>query len=89
MGSIRAAIRNDVCEISRLVVDPSWQRNGIGTKLVLAIEEHFPATNRFALFTGNLSVGNIRLYQRLGYQIIRTVRTSNAVTLVYMEKQLL
>jgi ribosomal protein S18 acetylase RimI-like enzyme len=87
VGSVRAAYRNDVCEIGRLVVHPEYQRQSIGTRLMHAVEALFPHAARFELFTGERSVGNIRLYERLGYRIVRSERLSPAVTLVYMEKR--
>lgn len=87
VGSVRAAYENDVCEIGRLVVHPEYQRQAIGTRLMHAIEAGFPQSERFELFTGDRSLGNIRLYERLGYSIVRSERLSVAVTLVFMEKR--
>lgn len=87
IGSVRAAYRNDACEIGRLIVHPEHQRRSIGTRLMHAAEALFPHAARFELFTGERSVGNIRLYERLGYRIVRAERLSPAVTLVYMEKR--
>jgi len=87
VGSVRAAYRDGVCEIGRLVVHPGHQRRSIGTRLMQAIEAHFPQAARFDLFTGERSVGNIRLYERLGYRIVRSEELSPAVTLVYLEKR--
>lgn len=87
VGSVRAACEKDVCEIGRLVVHPQYQRQAIGTRLMHAIEATFPQAERFELFTGDRSLGNIRLYQRLGYGIVRSERPSVAVTLVFMEKR--
>ena len=53
---------------------------------MMAIEEEFPSAMRFELFTGGKSTGNIRLYERLGYQIFKTKRLSPQVELVFMEK---
>lgn len=87
VGSVRAAYERDVCEIGRLVVHPRYQRRSIGTRLMHAIEALFPEAERFELFTGDRSVGNIRLYERLGYRIVRSERFSAAVTVVFMEKR--
>ena len=66
---------------------PDYQGRSIGTRLMYAIEALFPQAERFELFTGERSVGNIRLYERLGYKIVRSEQLSPAVTLVYMEKR--
>lgn len=85
VGSVRAALRNGVCEIGRLIVHPDHQRQSIGTHLMQAIEAAFPHASRYALFTGARSVGNVRLYGRLGYEAMRTERLSPSVALIYME----
>ena len=86
IGSVRASIHDSTCYIGRLIVHPEYQHKGVGTHLMLAIETEFPSMRRFELFTGSRSTGNIRLYERLGYQIFRTDRLSPQIELVFMEK---
>ena len=86
IGSVRASIHDSTCYIGRLIVHPEYQHKGVGTHLMLAIETEFPSMRRFELFTGSRSTGNIRLYERLGYQIFRTDRLSPKIELVFMEK---
>ncbi len=86
IGSVRASLRGGTCAIGRLIVHPDFQRRGTGTRLMRAMEAEFPAAERFELFTGTRSEGNIRLYERLGYRAFRTDRLSERVELVYMEK---
>ena len=57
--------------MGRLIVHPRHQRSGIGTALLQAIETCFADAERFELFTGEQSEGNIRLYTALGYRILR------------------
>jgi ribosomal protein S18 acetylase RimI-like enzyme len=66
-------------------VHPDFQNQGIGTRLMNAIEGHFQV-RRYELFTGRRSERNIHLYQKLGYRIIRAERHTDKVELVYMEK---
>jgi ribosomal protein S18 acetylase RimI-like enzyme len=87
VGSVRAFSRDGTCFIGRLIVHPDLQRHGIGTRLMQAIEGRFQDAERYELFTGHKSEGNIRLYQRLGYKVFRSEKVSDALTLVYMEKQ--
>lgn len=50
------------------------------------IETCFTQAARFQLLTGEQSLGNIRLYSRLGYRILRTESAPGGVALVHMEK---
>ena len=42
---------------------------------------------RFVLFTGHRSAGNLRLYRGAGYADTRVVAVTDALNLVHMEKQ--
>lgn len=86
VGSVRACLRGEVCEIARLIVDPAFQRQGIGSSLLRQIEGRFPTAAAYELFTGERSESNIRLYHRHGYAIVRREVLSAAVTLVYLRK---
>ena len=87
VGSVRARLTAEGCQVGRLVVEPGWQGRGIGTLLMRAIEQAFPEAARFQLFTGSRSEGNIRLYERLGYQRTHDEVLSPAVTLTHLEKR--
>jgi ribosomal protein S18 acetylase RimI-like enzyme len=87
IGSVRARMDDTTtCAIGRLMVHPEYQGQGIGTRLMQAVERHFNEAQRFELFTGEKSARNIRLYERLGYREFRRVPTSSGLTLVYMGK---
>ncbi len=86
VGSVRASVKDGLCSIGRLVVHPEYQRQGIGSRLMQRIESMFPEAEKFELFTGSRSEGNIRLYTRLGYAVSRTERLSPNVLLVFMQK---
>lgn len=86
VGSIRAAVKERTCFISRLIVDPDHQNQGIGSILMLHVESVYQNTaDRFELFTGQISEKNIYLYSKLGYRIFRTDDTYT-VPICYMEK---
>jgi GNAT superfamily N-acetyltransferase len=87
VGSVRARESAGTCHVGRLVVVPQLQGQGVGTRLMRAVEAAFPRVGRFELFTGNRSAANIRLYERLGYRPCREQVLSPAVTLVFMEKR--
>ena len=86
IGSVRAYSYNDSCFIGRLIVHPEWQGQGFGSKLMNDIEAYFADVQRYELFTGTKSVGNIRLYKRLGYKSFKEQVVNESVSLVYMEK---
>lgn len=85
-GSVRARLRDGVCEIGRLVVHPDFQGRGIGSALPAGIERCFPSAVRYEVFTGHRSEANLRLYQRNGYVITHRKPLSPAVTLVFLSK---
>jgi ribosomal protein S18 acetylase RimI-like enzyme len=68
IGSVRAATKEGRCHVGRLMVHPNYQRQGLGARLLVAIEEAFPEASTYELFTGNLSEGNLRLYRSIGYK---------------------
>lgn len=86
IASVRAYMKQETCLIGRLIVQPGFQGQGIGTKLMNEIEGHFSTAKRFELFTGHRSKRNIYLYQKLGYQVFKKARVKKNLTLLYMEK---
>lgn len=86
IGSARAIARDGTCYIGRVIVHPRLQKRGIGKRLVEAIEREFPGVQRYELFTGDRSEGNLRFYAGLGYVPFRTAAINDVVKLVYMEK---
>ncbi len=87
IGSVRGYQLNHTCYVERLIVHPDFQRRGIGTRLLKRIEELFPTSHRFELFTGHKSESNIRLYSSLGYKAFRREAVTERLTFVYMEKR--
>lgn len=86
IGSVRARRIGDTWQIGRLVVHPDFQGQGLGTRLLRAIERESGDSRKLELFTGHRSAGNIRLYERLGYVRSHEQVLSPAITLVFMEK---
>jgi ribosomal protein S18 acetylase RimI-like enzyme len=87
VGSVRASFDGGTCAIGRLIVHPDYQRKGIGTQLLMKIETIFSQAERFELFTGSQSRGNIHLYEKLGYRIFRKESLSSNVRLTFLEKR--
>ncbi len=84
VGSVRGRVADGTGYIGRLAVAPDVQGQGIGTRLLKAIEAELDAP-RYELFTGPRSEPNIRLYERLGYRRIPT--PPGAPPLVFLEKR--
>ncbi|MBN1470485.1 MAG: GNAT family N-acetyltransferase [Syntrophaceae bacterium] len=73
VGSVRAYNDNDTCFISRLIVLPEFQNQGIGKALMNAIEYRFRnVVKRYELFTGVRDSRNLYLYNQLGYKSYKT-----------------
>jgi len=85
IGSVRAWEEKDTVYVGKLMVHPENQGKGIGTKLLLAVEEVFPG-KRYELFTSTQSARNIALYQRCGYRIFTEKQVNEALRFVYLEK---
>lgn len=86
VGSVRACLADGVCKIGRLIVKPSYQGQGIGTKLMNEIEAMFSHAAFYEVFTGHKSLLNIKLYKRLGYHPYKEEAVSNSLSLVFLQK---
>jgi ribosomal protein S18 acetylase RimI-like enzyme len=72
VGTVRAALRDDdVVEIGRLAVDDGFERRGIASALMGALEAAYPEASRFELFTGSEAADALALYDRIGYRVFR------------------
>ena len=85
IGSVRAYQKGETVYIGKLMVHPEMQKKGIGTKLLLEIENEYPS-QRYELFTSTKSISNIRLYKRLGYKIFKEESVSQELQFVYLQK---
>lgn len=86
VGSARAYERDGTAFIGRVIVSPALQGQGLGKRLMAAIEAEFPSVGRFELFTGHLSTRNLRFYRSLGYREFKTVAVSEKLSFIYLEK---
>ena len=86
VGAVRGKTKGERCQIGRLSVLPELQDRGIGRMLMEAIEARFPRAGSFELFTGHRSEKTIALYKKLGYEVFRTKKESDTLTLVFMRK---
>ena len=75
-------------EVARLAVAPDRQGEGLGTRLLVAVERHArPGVTALVLFTGERSDRNLRLYARHGYAETRRTPAGTR-QLVHMRKPL-
>jgi ribosomal protein S18 acetylase RimI-like enzyme len=86
IGSVRGYLRDGTCYIGRLIVHPDFQNRGIGTRLMQEMESHFGQADRYELFTGEKSIKDLHLYQKLGYRFLRREQITQRVVVVYLEK---
>jgi len=85
IGSVRGYEKQDTAYIGKLIVSPRYQNQGIGKRLLQAIENEFDG-KRYELFTGIKSEKNLRLYEKCGYVRFKTEEAANGPTFVYLEK---
>ena len=90
LAALRAIVRADganAAEIGRLAVVPDGQGQGLGTRLLSALEERLPAAvAELRLYTGERSEANLRLYRRLGYVETHRTATPAGYALVHLSK---
>lgn len=87
VGSVQGRLSKGRCLIGRLMVHPGRQGRGIGSRLMAAIERSFPEAESYRLFTGEKSLGNIRLYERLDYRTYQRKEVPGSFGIVFMEKK--
>ena len=86
VGTVRALVRPDgVVEVGRLAVDESFLRQGIGRALMRAVEQAYPKSRRFELFTGAEAEVPLALYEGLGYRTFKRQAGEN-VDIVWLAK---
>lgn len=86
IGSVRAHEQAGSVYVGKLMVRLEYQRQGWGSRLLLAVEKTIPAS-RYELFTSSKSTQNLYLYQKAGYKIFDEKQIDAALTLIYLEKQ--
>ncbi|ORI20568.1 N-acetyltransferase [Rhodococcus sp. 1168] len=91
LGAVRVCVlpANARCtEVGRLVVAPDVQVRGLGSRLLELVEARVSEDiTELKLFTGEHSVGNLRLYSRFGYRETHRVPTASGYGLVYLSKR--
>ena len=88
IGSVRTMIKNETCFIGKLMVQPDYQNQGIGAKLMRTVEESLRNIKKIELFTGDKSTKNIYFYKKLGFNEFKTEKVNDNLSLVYLRKEL-
>jgi len=85
IGSVRGRLEGNTAYIGKLMVSPEHQGQGLGKKLLAAIEQEFPG-RRFELFTSSKSERNLHIYEVAGYKCFRKTMGDTGIEFVYLEK---
>lgn len=90
VGAVRARLDEALLLIGRLVIAPDRQGEGIGSKLLEAVERagRDAGATTAELFTGSLSTANLRLYEREGYAESERVPGDDGIEQVFLRKVL-
>ncbi len=87
VGAVRARENEGTLQIGRVAVAPDLQGEGIGRKLLDAIENDTDCSEA-ELFTGSLSEANIELYKDCGYREAERIEQGDGTAQVFMRKRL-
>lgn len=87
VGAIRFVEKDDLLLIGRIAIAPDLQGEGIGRMLLRAAEEASSASTA-ELFTGSLSIANLRLYEDCGYAESERVPDGDGTEQVFLRKRL-
>jgi len=85
IGSVRASSDGATCYVGKLMVSPEYQRKGYGARLLSEIEKVWPH-RRYELFTSDKSVGNLRLYEKMGYKPFQEKRVNAKLRFIFLQK---
>ncbi len=86
IGSIRGYAKNNICFIEKVIVHPDYQNKGLGTKLLIEIENKFDYVEKYELYTGYKDEKNLYLYKKSGYIIFKEETINENLKMVFMEK---
>ncbi len=71
VGSVKFRVLDDRVWVGKLIVDIGCRGRGLGRRLLAEVEALNPGAARFQLFTAASSGHNIRLYESVGYRVVR------------------
>ncbi|MBM4523808.1 GNAT family N-acetyltransferase [Rhodococcus hoagii] len=92
VAAVRVRVRSEdprAADLGRLVVAPDVQGRGLGSRLLRLAEDRLAShVSSLRLFTGERSVGNLRLYGRFGYRETHRTPTPGGYALVHLAKEI-
>jgi len=86
VGAIRGVATGDTCLVRVLVVAEDQRGQGLGARLLAAIEAAHPQAARFELTTNMVMPGNVRFYLRHGYELVEQIQHAPTIRLAFMRK---
>lgn len=86
IGSIRYRKNGEIVEVGRLMIHPSYRRQGLAKRLLHEVDTMCP-NQRKELYTCTKSKSNIDLYRKMGYTAYKTHTEIDGLTFVDMKKE--
>ncbi|WP_458721730.1 GNAT family N-acetyltransferase [Candidatus Nitrosocosmicus sp. R] len=86
VGSVRGFQVDETVFIKRLIINPHFQNQAMGTNLIKSIEDSFKDNKRYELFTSHKSNRNLHLYKKNGYKEFNQIPIHENLTMIYLEK---
>jgi ribosomal protein S18 acetylase RimI-like enzyme len=86
VGALSFKTGRDAVTITRLVVHPAHERNGIATALLDELERRFTGPGRIGVATAEANLPAVRLYERLGYERTSFSDTKQGIRLIRFAK---
>lgn len=90
VGVARAVADGDMLLVGRIAIAPDQQGEGIGSRLLEAVEQRGVESGcrRAELFTGSLSAQNIALYESRGYRESARIDQGDGTAQVFLQKEI-
>ena len=88
VAGVRGVSTEDGYFIRALIVHPSCQGEGLGSRLLKSLEAKLPKPTRVDLTTNTLMEGNVSFYEKHGYKVQTHTEPLPGIVLAHMSKHL-